>query len=80
MERMTYTEWFNKTVDAYNRGDHDERIGQFFFNRLYDLKPDLADSIRGTADDPFYNDGLFAEFCGVVAYAFSKHDVIPDGT
>ncbi|MFZ2992462.1 MAG: hypothetical protein WA061_01990 [Microgenomates group bacterium] len=31
------------------------RMGQCFFNFLYDLHPDIANSIRGTEYDPFYD-------------------------
>lgn len=34
------------------------RKGQAWFNRLYELRPDLADSIRGGPLDPFYDDKL----------------------
>jgi hypothetical protein len=33
------------------------RYGQSLFNALYDLAPELADSIRGNSSiDPFYSD------------------------
>jgi len=43
-------------------GTHEERIGQGAFNVLNELDPDLADSIRGTDLDPFYNDDRVAKF------------------
>lgn len=43
-------------------GSTDERIGQSVFNTLYDLDPEMADSIRGTDLDPFYNDDRVAKF------------------
>ena len=34
------------------------RKGQTFFNTLHIEYPDIADQIRGTKNDPFYNDNL----------------------
>mgnify|MGYP003645749907 CR=1 FL=1 len=31
-----------------------ERIGQALFNHLYQVKPELAEKVRGTDMDPFY--------------------------
>jgi hypothetical protein len=46
-----------------------QRPGQAHFNALYELRPDLADEIRGTDLDPFYNDTRIPEFlCWVVAH------------
>ena len=41
-------------------------MGQCYFNALYDVEPELADEIRGTSDDPFYDDGRIPEFMGLV--------------
>lgn len=41
--------------------DGDIRYGQHWFNRLYEVRPDLADSIRGTRLDPFYKDHVSQE-------------------
>jgi len=32
------------------------RYGQFLFNTLYDMYPEVANEIRGTDKDPFYAD------------------------
>lgn len=40
----------------------DWRYGQTCFNVLYELDSDLANSIRGTELDPFYNDDIVPEF------------------
>lgn len=43
--------------------DHPEwRRGQTYFNVLYDLDPDLANEVRGTEFDPFYNDSICPDF------------------
>lgn len=33
-----------------------QRRGQFIFNALNDVRPDLVDAIRGTELDPFHDD------------------------
>lgn len=37
------------------------RAGQVFFTLLYDERPDVADSIRGSEFDPFYHDEVSDE-------------------
>jgi len=38
------------------------RLGQTYFNTLYDMNPDLANHIRGSNIDPFHNDSLIEDF------------------
>ena len=38
------------------------RKGQKAFNDLYQTDPDIANLIRGTVNDPFYNDKKLPEF------------------
>ena len=38
------------------------RLGQCFFNTLHETHPDLANSVRGTINDPFYNSNKLKEF------------------
>lgn len=40
----------------------DLRIGQVMFNVLYEINPDLADSIRSTDLGPFYDDTRIRKF------------------
>lgn len=40
----------------------DIRKGQFAFNLLYEQYPKLADLLRGTINDPFYNDDNLPNF------------------
>jgi hypothetical protein len=43
--------------------DHpDWRVGQAHFNVLADLAPDVADAVRGTNLDPFYDDARLDAF------------------
>lgn len=39
-----------------------QRDGQACFNALHAVSPDAANSVRGTAIDPFYNDALLLDF------------------
>lgn len=34
----------------------DLRFGQHWFNTLYEVRPDIADKLRGTRLDPFHRD------------------------
>ena len=38
------------------------RKGQIAFNELYKTDPEIADKIRGTLSDPFYNDSRLPLF------------------
>jgi hypothetical protein len=43
------------------------RAGQWYFNALADVRPDLAERVRGTALDPFHRDDLLPAFLRYVA-------------
>jgi hypothetical protein len=43
------------------------RAGQQAFNDLYDRDPRIANAIRGTDDDPFYDDRRLPAFHARVA-------------
>lgn len=45
----------------------DWRAGQYAFNTLRDLRPDLAERVRGTALDPFHRDDVLPAFLRYVA-------------
>ena len=40
----------------------EQRLGQWAFNILYEMYPNIADKIRGTDCDPFYNDSKIPNF------------------
>lgn len=46
------------------------RAGQHAFNVLADRRPDLAERIRGSEDDPFYLDERLPRFYAAVALAW----------
>ena len=41
---------------------HCIREGQAYFNAFYERYPELADQIRGTANDPFHHDDKIVMF------------------
>jgi hypothetical protein len=49
-------------VNAVNIGVDHERDGQYAFNLLAHVRPELAEQVRGTPLDPFYNDNLLPTF------------------
>ena len=51
----TYDE-FVRLVHTTFPNDGDIRWGQHWFNVLHNVRPDLANEIRGTVMDPFYRD------------------------
>jgi hypothetical protein len=38
-----------------------ERMGQYFMNLLEQRRPDIANQVRGTEDDPFYSEWVTEE-------------------
>ncbi len=62
---MTFEQWVLRTNNDFHTSDHHQRVGQFFFNRLCDVKPMLGERVRSEQFDPFYlNERLpvFLEF------------------
>lgn len=51
---MTYQEYLTLTQMSANRPP-EQRLGQFMFNMLSLLRTDLADQIRCTDQDPYYD-------------------------
>ncbi len=46
------------------------RYGQYYFNALHNVHPDLANKIRTTPADPFYNDDILPAFWQAIAEHF----------
>lgn len=47
------------------------RLGQTYFNVLWQERPDISEQIRGDVQyDPFYTDGKIIAFLGFVAQAW----------
>jgi hypothetical protein len=58
---MTYEEYLSRCLSRRLLSPT-ERLGQVYMNVLEDERPDLADQIRGSVRDPFYNDSFYFEF------------------
>lgn len=57
---MTYGEYLDAVI-ARDKNTS-ERTGQAAFNSLYEVRPELADEVRGTSLDPFYDNGKLSGF------------------
>lgn len=58
----TYAHFLNEVDTAVYNYDGDWRNGQAAFNVLYSMHPELAQEIRGTDLDPFYDDSRLYAF------------------
>jgi len=47
---------------ARKRADSESRMGQICFNTLFEFRPELAEEIRATEKDPFYDDSRLRAF------------------
>lgn len=56
---MTYQQFHN---DVMSYKPKIQRRGQYAWNLLYSLRPDIADAIAGTKFDPFNNDDILPTF------------------
>lgn len=62
---MTVEEFFDTVVGEVITGvpqKNDQRVGQWWFNRLHDVRPDVANEIRGSLTDPFHRDDILNAF------------------
>lgn len=58
---MTFEE-YQRQVSEVDAAIPEWRTGQTAFNVLYDIRPELADAVRATELDPFYQDELLPAF------------------
>ena len=58
MQKLSRTEWDELRISSFKLKEEKPhlRIGQCLFNLLYENNHELADSVRGTQNDPFYSD------------------------
>lgn len=60
---QTYVQVVLSNHKPHTRDELDQRLGQKLFNALYCYyRPDVADQIRGSLIDPFYNDDVIPAF------------------
>lgn len=60
---MTYHEFLSDVLKAYDKqkkGGGDLRLGQMYFNALVQVRPDIAEVLRGSMLDPFFKDRVAA--------------------
>lgn len=57
---MTYEEYLKFLAEGYRPTPW--RIGQYYFNTLLHVRPDLAEEIRTSVLDPFYDDTRIPAF------------------
>ena len=59
MKKLTINEWNDLREKCFSmiKTYPNLRIGQCLFNILHEQNPELADSVRGTVNDPFYASG-----------------------
>lgn len=51
---MTFDEFVLHAIKAHHACRGELRYGQVVFNELHTIRPDVAETLRGTANDPFY--------------------------
>jgi len=61
----TLDDYLYEVINKYER-EGDWRLGQTYFNVLTEFNPRLAEQVRGSALDPFYQDIRIVEFLAFV--------------
>lgn len=60
-------------VHVYRNTYKDTRLGQAYFNCLFDKDPELADFIRNTDKDPFYDNNKLPIFLYFISLIEAKN-------
>lgn len=68
--------YFEKVWDEFE-AHPSWRAGQAFFNVLHEIRPDIANDIRGTAFDPFHRNDRIPKFLYHVASVWEVTNVTP---
>lgn len=69
---MDYTDFVIAGYKRFN-AEPDWRLGQSFFNVLREVRPDLAERVRGTKVDPFYVDDKVTDFLNFVGSRWEEN-------
>lgn len=69
---MTFDEFCEEAFQVYKDAQGTYRLGQAYFNALYDYRPDLARKVQGTVIDPFHVDDILDEFLDFVQEAWDE--------
>lgn len=62
----SFANYVNKAHVFFLQNRKTLRRGQCYFNTLVEVKPELAECIRGTDLDPFYHEHRFERFFSYV--------------
>jgi len=62
-----FTDYNIWLVRAYQKTDKAQRVGQWMFNVLHEMRPELANAVRGGDLDPFYDDAKIDNFLNWVS-------------
>lgn len=63
----TFSEFVVAAAEYFR--ENDDRLGQSYFNTLSVLRPDIAEEIRGTEKDAFYDNDILP---AMLAYAYKR--------
>lgn len=53
---MTFDDFQKQSIIYHNDHKNWSRYGQSLFNYLFEIRPDIADELRGSESDPFHKD------------------------
>ena len=67
---MDFGDWVETSTRQWQMNPNGQRFGQFLFNSLHKIRPDLANQFRGSYVDPFYNDRYVGDFLTEVGLAW----------
>ena len=65
------TEEFKRGAQRYRDAHPAQRSGQAWFNYLHQVRPELADLVRGGDSDPFHDDRRLGYFLRFVETAWT---------
>ena len=57
-QEVNYAEFHYKAVRRWSEYNGQERLGQSYFNLLHEVRPDLANELRGSMLDPFFKERI----------------------
>lgn len=57
---MTYDEFYDEVYKCYmaQEASMDFRLGQIYFNMLCEVRPKIAEELRGSMLDPFFKERI----------------------
>lgn len=60
---MNYLDFVIEATRTYNKPDNpaDYRLGQYVYNKLAEVRPDIATKLCGTPLDPYYRNSVPTE-------------------